>query len=377
MLTRTPPRGTQNRIRAQVIGQIHPMLDGLKPSLYSSLRVLDDFDEGDRFDVVLKLLPKEDAHYLSFDAAMINGLMEHFQCEGDGEDDQVIPSYWSEWQHATTYYLLDNISSIGKRYLTFIRIRRDVNDQPRLDDLVWMGHEVGHQLLYRHVDLLVTLFEPAWQQFEGDMAQTKLTARGHAREVALEREKLMERYWKPAAEEANWTHELVIDALCVWVFGPAYLWAFVQEHVEDPQRYELHHMDLHPPRRLRVEAMHEVARRLGWADVDALKPLLEAWQATPDDASESNRYTSFRKPYLIEGAHRAALGMADQLGIPRLTSDEFAALDPVTAIEGDPSARDVILCAWKQRQTLDTVSALERWESGVVSQVLAELLAGT
>jgi hypothetical protein len=353
------------------------MLDELKPSLSSSLHVLDDFDEGDRFDVVLKLLPRVDARFLPFDDAMVKDLLDHFQCVGDGEDDQVIPSYWSEWQHATTYYLMDKGGDIGKRYLTFIRIRRDASAQPRLDDLIWMGHEVGHQLIYRHMELLVSLFEPAWQQFEGDMAQAKLTARGRALELAVEREKLMERYWKPAAEEANWTHELVIDALCVWVFGPAYLWAFVHEHIEDPQRYELHQMDMHPPRRLRAEAMNEAARHLGWTEVDALRPLLEAWQATPADAGESNRYTAFRKPYLVQGVHHAAFVIASQLGIPQLTPHEFMTLDPAAAIDGDPSARDVILSAWKQRQTLSTVAELERWESSVITQALSAIVVGS
>lgn len=374
MLTRIPLSPTQQtRLREYAISQVHPMLEGLKASLRASLKIVDDLGEGDRLDVVLNILPKQNARYLEFDTVMINGLLEHFQCPVEHDDDQVIPSYWNEWQHAMTYFSIDVQGVPGRFYLNFVRIRRDPEAIPRLDDLVWMGHEIGHQVLNLHIARLTDLFMPAWQQFEGEIAQAKLTAKGRSLELVLEREAATIRYWAPTSQEANWTHELVIDALCVSVFGPAYLWAFAQEHLPEIERYDQHQLDLHPPLRLRTEAMEAVARRLGWGSLSILQPLLDAWQALPNDASESNLYTAHRKPYLVDGALDAALALAEGLGIARLTPEEFSAIDPQDITTGESDARDVILAAWKQRLVLNTVDELESWEAEAVAHALTAL----
>ena len=377
MITRTPPLPIQQtRLREQAIAQVHPKLAGLKASLRSSLTLVDELGEGDRLDVVLNILPKQDAQYFEFDSVMINSLLEHFQCPVTQEDEQVIPSYWNEWQHAMTYFSMHVQDGPGRRYLTFVRIRRDPDTHPRLDDLVWMGHEIGHQMLNRYLDEFTELFMPAWQEFEGEIAQAKLTAKGRSLELVCEREEATIRYWSPTSQAANWTHELAIDALCVHVFGPAYLWAFAQEHLPELDRYDQHQLDLHPPLRLRTEVMDAVARKLGWGDHAILQPLLNAWQALPEDASSSNLYTAHRKPYLMKGAHEAALALAQQRGIVGLTPEEFDGIRAQDIISGDPEARDVILAAWKQRRDLRSVTELEQWEQDVVTQTLEALAAG-
>ena len=120
--------------------------------------------------------------------------------------------------------------------------------------------------------------------------------------------------------------------------------------------------------------MEAVARRLGWGGHATLQPLLDAWQALPEDASESNQYTAYRKSYLMDGAQTAALKLAQELGIVGLTPEAFEALDAQGIMAGDPEARDVILAAWKLRRDLSDVPALERWEADVVDQTLAALL---
>ncbi|MFC3606050.1 hypothetical protein [Deinococcus soli (ex Cha et al. 2016)] len=345
----------------------------LRTPLLGSLPHLDDYDLGDRFDHLLKMLPTQDAPYFTFDAAMLSGLLAIFQFTAD---EDVIPSYWSEWVHARTFYPIEISGEVDRQFISFVRIRRDSSELPRLDDTIWMGHEVGHQLLLQDYDLLIELFQPAWQQYNSEILHASMNTRGHADVKLKERQLLMEHYWSLESGKTNWTHELVIDTLCVWVFGPAYVWAFLQEHLSEPQLFEPHQLDTHPPRRIRTQALQQVARELDWREADDLQPLLDAWQALPTDASESNLYTAYCKAYLIAGAQRAAIQMAEHLGIPRLTRKKFDALDPYAVPLTNRYVRDLILSAWKQRANLTSLEELERWESEMVNRAITQILDG-
>jgi len=358
-------------LRRDQIERLHPALSGIRPSLLSGLAHLDDYSEGDRFDLVLRLLPSVDAAYLPFDALMIADLLEMFGHSGHA---QILPSYWSEWQHVRTYYLMLNAEKkIATREVEFIRIRRGADVSPRIDDLVWMVHEVGHHFLGEHHTALAELFERYWAAVQGDLAVARLNATGITLQRALDREAKLEALWKPKESQQDWTHELVIDALCLWTLGPAYVWAFVQEHLADPEAYEPHQIDNHPPRRLRAETIREAAVHLGWgSEAKEVQHLLEVWAAKPDDASASNTYTSLSRRELIQGVHETAWALAERFDLERLSRQHFEALDPTTILDQeDFTARDLIICAWKQRLRLPTLAALEQWEEVVVSSVLA------
>ena len=373
MLRRPAPRGAYNRIRAEQIEQIHPLLEQLKPSLNSSLALIDDYGQTDAFDLLLKLLPTVDAAYLPFDVAIVDDLLHHFRCPSDTEELQVIPSYWSEWQNYRMFYLMHTEAGVGRRDLTFIRIQRDARASPRLDDMIWMGHEIGHHLFVLNAVLISQLFEPYWLRYQTEVVQANMSARGRTLDLANERRGLMEQFWHPNSTESNWTHELLIDTLCLWVFGPAYLWAFVEAHIDEPESYEPHQMDMHPPLRLRAEAMRDAAAELGWDEAKDIEPLLNAWQPTPTEASAANKYLSFRRPYLIEGTRQVAIALAVELEIPKLSPEEWRSITPELAFSSDISARDLIVAAWKLRAADCPMNELETWEDQVVSSTLSAL----
>lgn len=371
MLNRPPPETTTDRLREQRIAQVHPLLDTLKASLLAIVPYLDDFGEGDRFDLLLLSLPDQGALYLPFDAALLDGLLYTLRCTSDAN---IFPTYYSIWAHKRTYYLRETEDDF-RQMLSTIRIRRDPQTLPRLDDSIWMGHEVGHQLIFDHYELLKQLFDPAWQKYQAEMLHAAMNAGGQRKTVLDQRHAQMQLYWGLESEKTNWTHELVIDTLCVWVFGSAYLWAFVDEHLSDPQQFAPHQLDTHPPRRARVEALQQAAVQLGWNAAD-LQPLLDAWQTLPADASESNRYSAFLKPYLILGAQQAAMQMARQLRIPQLRPEGLDRLDPDAIPAGPLFVRDLILSAWKQRTRLYAVQELEAWERRTLGAAMAEVVPG-
>lgn len=375
VLRRPAPRGAYNRVREEHIAQLHPLLAQLRPSLLSSLDLIDDYGESDRFDVVLKLLPTVNAPYLPFDAALIDDLLAHFGCDGATETSQVLPSYWSEWQNARTYYLFQTTGKIAVRELTFIRIRRDAGEAPRLDDMIWMGHEVAHHLLAQQATVVTELFQPAWLTYQTERIMSQ-HARGGAEARAQELAARMAQFWGADSRDSNWMHELTIDALCLWVFGPAYLWAFVQEHIDEPESYEAHQLDMHPPRRLRAEAMQQAAMALGWAQAADLDGLLRAWQPAPADASAANTYRAFYRSYLVEGTRKVAFELARQLNIPQLNPEEWAQIIPEQAVSTDITARDLILAAWTLRAADCTLGTLETWEQAVVSTTLSAVADG-
>lgn len=374
VLSRAKPRYNRDRIRLERIRNIHPLLrSSLEGELRAALPHVDDWKEGPRFDELLHLLPSMDDTYFAFDAWVLRSLLETFNGQAVGLSGAIIPSYWNEWQWARTNLpRFQHGQPQGGRSLEFIRIRRSGQAQPVLDDLVWMVHEVGHHLFSVYHDALPTRFLPALEAVLLDLNVGMLNDKGHARELAERHLDQLRAVWTPTGKQQDWTHELAIDALSLWVAGPAYALAFMDEYREAPDRHNPHQLDQHPPIRMRAEALRNAATTLGWTEAaDGLRRLMAAWSARPHDASDSNVYASLILPELVGAAQQAAWQVARDLCIQPFTPEDLRRVEQALDAPDELESRDLMVAAWRQRERLPSLSALEAWEGAVVDQTLA------
>lgn len=347
-----------------IVAQLQPLLELAARSRDSEESHRQGLRELVRYTThVLNRLPQRFGPRFGFDALQIATMRE--DVGRDSFSGMLIPRYEQDWGHESVMMPAEN----GKSNVIDLIL---MPGQDRLGDVnllsyPWLGHELAHNLLFRHDEAFCT---DVSRELDKEVQKLKVGAmadRGSAHTKATRVAEELIRFWTPAPDHKNWAHEIAADCVALWIFGPAYLACF--EDVLDPallNPYEL--TQSHPPYSVRANALLEGARILGWND-DGLRKLMAGWADSKWRHSKSNRLRSLAMQELISACVSGAFKTCRTLGLTKCTPER---LDQISG--GRSTARhpefgvDLVLEAYVMFEECGEQAYLD-WQAAVVEKL--------
>jgi hypothetical protein len=186
-------------------------------------------------DYVLNRLPQAFGTRFHFDAIQIAAIAE--DVGRDRFSGMLIPRYEQDWGHESVMMPAENGSS---HVIDLILMPgddgvRDIN----LLSYPWLGHELAHNLLFRHG---TTFADDVSQELKNVVQRLKISSiadRGAAHAKATRLVDQFIQLWTPTPDHKNWAHEIAADCVALWIFGPAYIACF-EDLLDDPLRIPGH-----------------------------------------------------------------------------------------------------------------------------------------
>jgi hypothetical protein len=346
-----------------IAAQLQPLLDLAVRSRDSGDLPNQELRELLRYTThVLNRLPQLFGPRFGFDAVQIATITEDL-----GRDlfsGMLIPRYEQNWGHESVMMPAEN----GKSHVIDLILMpgkdrvRDVN----LLSYPWLGHELAHNLLFRHD---TTFCDDVSRQLDKDVQRLKVGAiadRGTAHTKATRILEEFVRFWTPTLDHKNWAHEIAADCIALWIFGPAYLACF--EDVLDNASlnpYEL--TQSHPPYFVRANALLDGARLLGWNDA-ALRRRIAGWADSKWRDSKSNRLLSLAKPELTSVCVSAALQTCQILQLANCTCEGLNAMLGTSARRPPEFGVKLVLEAYVMFKECGEQAYLD-WQAPAVQQL--------
>ena len=175
----------------------------------------------------------------------------------------VVLRHAKEWGHLTVP--MPSSDGVSAHAVDVILFPGDDDIEPiDLLDYPWIGHELGHNFHFRP-DRFAGYFRPPLNERLAGLQALAIADRGSARRKSTAADDMIRRVWSPSRDHKNWAHEIAIDIVALWTFGPAFLFAFdgfVELH--EPNPYLIG--QVHPPYHLRASALVDAVSRLLWAE---------------------------------------------------------------------------------------------------------------
>lgn len=210
---------------------------------------------------VVDRLPQQFGDRFFFDAAMIQAMATDW----DGSlalSRMIIPSYGPQWGHARLQ--MPSEDQVRTHVIDLIILP----EEDRLDDVdllsyPLLAHELGHSLLLTDDSSFRNAFSPSLAKRVRSLKLASIADQGAARAKGQAIINELEELWTPSADQRNWAHELAIDLVALWACGPAYLACF-EDTVEHQRPYDI--TQDHPPYAVRLDALVDCGRKLGFVD---------------------------------------------------------------------------------------------------------------
>ncbi len=314
----------------------------------------------------LDRFPLTDTQYLEFDLLLIQQLISDTVGGKVEVARTVIPSYLdSNWGYKERGIPLWDSTHY---FIAFVYFPRLEEDTPQLDHYIWLLHELFHHTWSYIKKRFEQLYQPAFEEVLFDNDLMSLADRSLAKQKSRAFAEQFARVWR-LGDTSGWPLELAIDTHCLYVSGPAYLNAFVEEHTAfDPFIID----PMHPPVELRASALLAGATTLGWyAHAGELERLLETWRNQGQEASASNRYVALRSEHLITACVESALALAADVGLPRLTASDLHRLERAVTAGETLEGLDLVVAAQLYTRSLDKATLLA-WEERTVKQLIGD-----
>jgi hypothetical protein len=321
---------------------------------------------------VIEILPQSFEDRFRFDAGMLAAFSEEW-CNGGAQlSPMIVPRPAEEWGHKSltlpayrgeSAYVIDLILTPGKDNLDDI----DLLTYP------FLGHELGHNVLFRHGAVFSQDFEKDLQRHANKLLRQSLADRGVAKTKAHELVERTRRVWTPTPNHHNWAHEIAVDIIAFWTCGPAYL-ASLFDVLDDTAIDPYQVGQSHPPYEVRAKALLRAANQLGWdAQTHRLSELTQSWTRSEWRRGKNNLYTALAEPALIEACVHGALKACQTLGLPKSTPQAVRALhERLRRGDAPDLGSELVLAAWLVREDNDE-SAYEKWERETIRALLVHI----
>jgi hypothetical protein len=273
---------------------------------------------------LLKRLPQMFSARFGFDAALIAAIVEDGGPTA-GFSAMLIPRYEREWGHESLMMPAEG----GKSHvidLVLIPGQDQVSDIDLLS-YPWLGHELAHNLLFRHD----TVFRVnVLREMEKQVQRLKLGGMADKGPAQAKANRIVEdfvQFWTPTPDHKNWSHELAADLVALWIFGPAYLACF-EDVLDNPSLNPYQLTQSHPAYVVRADALLDGARLLGWHDhVTSLSKRIEGWLHSKWRQSRTNRFRALASPDMTGACVSATFSTCQDFGLTKCTP---AALDAIS-----------------------------------------------
>lgn len=317
-------------------------------------------------------LPQKYGERFFFDAAMIRAMAKDWG-GSLALSSMVIPLYGRTWGHGSLMmpsenhedaHLIDVIVFPGDDRLEAV----DLLDYP------WMAHELGHYVLFRDDSSFKNVFMPALDKRLRSLKLSAIADRGAARVKAEAIINELRKLWTPSPDQRNWAHELAIDIIAVWTCGPAYLGSF-KDQIERPQTNPYEITQNHPPYEVRLCALVDASRNLGFSDhAEGLSAIAGGWAKSNLRRGKNNKFLALADRGLIHECTQAAFRFCESLNLTKWTSSKLDVARAQLLNEANLDLGvDLLLSArviFEERGE----SALDEWERITVRQIAENVM---
>ena len=297
-----------------------------------------DWLSGD-IDRMLDLLPQSFRERFYFDASMISALSEEWSRGSTRLSGMIVPKTSQDWGHMSLP--LATYDRTATHVIDLILLPGD----DRLEDVdllayPFLGHELGHNALFKYDKVFPQSFWPVLEQVTNSLQRQSLADKGAARSRARDTVTLIRQLWSPTANHYNWAHEIAMDVIALWTTGSAYLATF-HDILEDEDLNPYLVGQSHPPYEIRANAL-----------IDA-----------------SNRYVACASPDLVQGCVTSVITACETLSLPRCSGETLKVIqEKLNCGETPDLGSEVLIAAWMQWQHTDKDS-FSAWESSVVREL--------
>jgi hypothetical protein len=326
----------------------------------------------DYLEGFIERLPQSFGDRFRFDAGMIAAIAEEWNAGGTQLSTMLLPRPSADWGHQSV--AMPTYSEQAAHVIDLILMPGDDN----LDDIdllayPFLGHEMGHNALFKHEAIFSDAFGQRLQQHVNAMLRQSLADRGTAKVKAKEIIEQTRKVWSATPNHFNWAHEIAVDLIALWTCGPAYL-ATLNDVLDDPQVDPYQVGQSHPPYEVRARALIQAASELGWsAQCHNLSEAIQKWTRSEWHRGRNNQYAALASPSLVAACTDTALKTCEVLCLPKCTPDTVQALRQKLARSETPDlGTELILAACLVRENNDEPAYVD-WERRVVRAHLEDI----
>ena len=323
------------------------------------------------FDTILDLLPRTYGQRFRFDGAMIIGSIDSLASQQLTLNPMIVPlhSNSNKWGHQSLP--LPSHSKTEIKMVDFLLFPgRDDLSEVNLLSYPFLLHELGHNILFKYDEVFRVGFKQALDTITKKLALSSIADQGAARLQSQQTIDTVRTFWHPTADHKNWAHELAIDIMALWLTGPAYLAAFVDE--TDKPDIDPFFVQDHPPYELRAKVLIQVGETLGWKKYcDVLNQLLVDWRTSrqTSDTSEVNRYVALSNEEIINSCITFALETCRTLQLPQCNEAVVTKLQKALGRGDIPDlGLELIITAWLVHEERGE-DAYHLWQSQAIQDL--------
>jgi hypothetical protein len=330
-------------------------------------RDLNNFaDLSHTFDRIVDLFPATYGERFYFDAAMIQASVDSLSNQQLTFNPMIVPRHSNKWGHQSLPMPSGSKTEIDMVDFILFPGQDDINEVNLLS-YPFLLHELGHNILFKYDDAFRSGFKQTLEAITNKLALASIADQGAVRLQSQQSVETVRRHWEPTADHKNWAYELAIDILALWIMGPAYLAAFIDE--TDKPGIDPFLLQAHPPYELRAKVLVQVAKSIGWQKhCDALNQLLVDWRTSQQTrhSSEVNRYVALSNEQILESCIGFALETCKALQLPQCTEEVVSKLKRSLGHNDIPElGLDLIIAAWLVHEERGD-DAYQVWQSRTI-----------
>lgn len=331
------------------------------------------------FERIVNVFYQQENSYFNFDAALIDEIMNRWtESKKFTRLSPIFPSYRNHWGYINIPL---PVPTEAERLLQLpvIFIGREKTQVPQLDDYVWLIHELGHALCEANQEKVTSCFAPLFRKVISELQLSRLATRSRSKEKTEGFIKRLTRAWGQQTEKGSWaigqwTLEILIDVLGVFVLGSAYIDAFVERNSElSPFEIDWSH----PPVNLRAVTFLLACQQLGWSgSTGKLEVLIKGWQVNFEQLAtpQRNEYLALKHQGLIEGIVQTGIEFLKDAGMTQLTPRDIEKIKEAARAKGVLNGVELIIAAkYMVRYLGDDQAALSLWEQAAMEEFMREL----
>lgn len=326
----------------------------------------------DYLEQIIELLPQTFGDRFRFDAGMIAAIADEWNRGGTQLSAMLLPRPSTEWGHQSV--AMPTYSEQAAHVIDLILMPGEDN----LDDIdllayPFLGHELGHNALFKHEANFSEKFENQLEHHSNAMLRQSLADRGTAKVRAKEIVEHTRKVWTATPNHFNWAHEIAVDLIALWNYGPAYL-ATVTDVLEDPKVDPYQICQSHPPYEVRARALIHAAAELGWsAHCHNLSEAIQDWSRSAWHQGKNNQYAALAALPLVVACAEIATKTCEALHLPKCTPETVRMVnDKLCRGETPELGSELIIAAYLVREKSDEPTYVE-WEHRVIRAHLQDI----
>jgi hypothetical protein len=318
----------------------------------------------------LNALPRSYGKRFLFDAFLIGSITRRWSSKALRLSRMVVPRYGSDdWAH-TRLPMPTNMGDHTHVVEVMLLPGNDDIEEVKLLAYPWLFHELAHLVLSRPESTFMDDFTARLDDMLSQIDARRGVVLGPDAKDEANAIKRIESYWKPTADQGDWSHELAADATALWTCGPAFIDTF-ENHVDDASLVPHVFEPPHPPHRVRLLALVSAARKLGWhKNISRLALRLAEWQHSEWARCRPVRVHVIDEE-LIWHVVEAAFAMCRSLRLPRCTPTDVGSARQILKANRHPDFGIELLLAARLYHAKHGQAAYEVWERKLV-EALAE-----